>query len=218
MFRRKRTIFIGDVHGCLDELKTLIKKIDPQPKDEIIFIGDLIRKGPDSLGVNLYFKELDAISLLGNHEWSIREQLAGRCPKRSSLKEVKKDFGKHFKAFATDLKSWPVYIERRSFVAVHAGVAPGIALHNTEEWALVTIRTWDGEGHDLQHAENPHWYTFYKRKKPVIFGHWAALRGLKRHNVIGLDTGCVYGGKLTAYILPEKRFVTVKAKKKYSGI
>ena len=60
--------------------------------------------------------------------------------------------------------------------------------------------------------------NFYKKKKRVIFGHWAAMGRIYRDNVIGLDTGCVYGGALSAYIVEEKAWVSVEAQRVYCPI
>ena len=98
---------------------------------------------------------------------------------------------------------------------VHGGIVPGVALEDSDPYQITSIRTWDGVGSKLSNPDNPPWFDFYHEKKPVIFGHWAALGGIKRHNVIGIDTGCVYGKKLTALILPEAELVSVNAEKVY---
>jgi len=213
-----RTIFIGDVHGCIDELDDLLTDLNPSTDDRLIFIGDLIRKGPASRAVWERFKSLEATSLLGNQEWSVREQVTGRCPLRPSLESVKADFGEAFSAFSSDVQTWPTVIEEEDFLAVHAGLRPDQPWPETEAVDLTNIRTWDGRGHDLQNLDNPPWFYHYHATKPVIFGHWAALGGVRRPNAIGLDTGCVYGGSLTALIWPEKRYVQVKARKTYCPI
>ena len=64
----------------------------------------------------------------------------------------------------------------------------------------------------------PPWFDFYTDDKLVVFGHWAAQEGVVRENAIGLDTGCVYGKKLTALVLPERELVSVKARKQYCEI
>ena len=66
---KKRTLVIGDVHGCSRELDDLIEKLEYNPKsDELIFIGDLINKGPDSKGVFERYQSWNAKAILGNHE------------------------------------------------------------------------------------------------------------------------------------------------------
>lgn len=63
-----RTLIIGDVHGCIDELRDLLTELQYRPgADRLYFIGDLINKGPSSLEVFRYFQSLDAVSILGNH-------------------------------------------------------------------------------------------------------------------------------------------------------
>ena len=101
---------------------------------------------------------------------------------------------------------------------VHAGLVPGLHPDQTAPWDLVTIRTWDGEGEDLKNPDNPPWFDFYEGDDLVVFGHWAALGGISRSNVIGLDTGCVYGGELSCLILPERKFVRVSAERQYAAI
>lgn len=90
---------------------------------------------------------------------------------------------------------------------MHAGIRPGISLRSQASYDLTHLR----------YLENPTrpWYHDYHGKKPVIFGHWPRKKPLHLKQAIGLDTGCVYGGKLTALILPEGKFVSVKAKKIY---
>ena len=61
------------------------------------------------------------------------------------------------------------------------------------------------------------WYESYTGETTVVFGHWARPEPVVRENAIGLDTGCVYGGRLTAVILPERNLVSVPAKRAYSG-
>lgn len=215
----KRTIIIGDVHGCSEELDDLLAEIKPKESDEIIFIGDLIRKGPDSVGVwERFHKMKNAKCLLGNHEWSMREQYLGYMDFRPSYEEVKKDFGKSFKRFAEDIRSWPAYINRRNFIAVHAGLRPDLPPKKTDDFDLVTIRTWDGRGVDLQSAENPAWFKFYRDSKLVVFGHWAALGGIDKKRIKGIDTGCVYGRELTALILPDYEYVSIPARKVYCKV
>jgi bis(5'-nucleosyl)-tetraphosphatase (symmetrical) len=216
----KRTLIIGDVHGCHKELKKLLKEVKADPKsDRIIFIGDLINKGPSSKGVWDLFREMEATSLLGNHELSMLELVQGKFHKHSKYFDLlRKDFGSHFDDFAADVSQWPLWLEDHDLMMVHGGLVPGLHPDQTNPWHLVSIRTWDGTGEDLKNENNPPWFDLYEGDDLVVFGHWAALGGLDREKVIGLDTGCVYGGQLTCLILPERKFVRVKAKKAYAAI
>jgi hypothetical protein len=112
----------------------------------------------------------------------------------------------------------PVDLPTRKYLAVHAGIRPDFLPRETPIHQLCTVRTWDGLGKDLQNEQNPPWYSFYHDKKPIFDGYWAK-RGLNlRHNSIGLDSGCVYGESLSAYILEEKRIVSVPARRSYCAI
>lgn len=213
-----RTLIIGDVHGCSAELDDLLATLKPQPDDRILFIGDLINKGPDSPGVLHRFWDLGATSVLGNHELRLRE-LSQTTPKHPSVLQVKKTFGKDYNRLLKDIRTWPIWIEEADFIAVHAGLVPGKTLKESTAAELCLIRTWDGKGKNLKSADNPAWYDLYKGDKRVVFGHWAALGGLFDHpRALGLDTGCVYGGKLSAVILPEWKVVSVPARKVHCPI
>jgi bis(5'-nucleosyl)-tetraphosphatase (symmetrical) len=216
----KRTLVIGDVHGCAKELKQLLKKVKADPKqDRIIFIGDLINKGPSSRGVWELFREMEAVCLMGNHELSLLELVEGKFHKHSKYFDVlRKDFGAKFDDFVADVHQFPLWLEDHDLMMVHAGLVPGLHPDQTDPWHLVSIRTWDGEGHDLKNEANPNWFDLYEGNDLVVFGHWAALGGLDRPKVIGLDTGCVYGGKLSCLILPERKIVSISAKKSYASI
>lgn len=216
----KRTLVIGDVHGCAKELKQLLKKVKADPKqDRIVFIGDIINKGPSSRGVWEIFREMNAVSLMGNHELSLLELVEGKFHKHSKYFDLlRKEFGSLFDEFVADVHQFPLWLEDHDLMMVHAGLVPGLHPDQTDPWHLVTIRTWDGEGHDLKNEANPKWFDLYQGGELVVFGHWAALGGVDRPKVIGLDTGCVYGGKLSCLIMPERKIVSVSAKKSYASI
>lgn len=213
-----RTLIIGDVHGCSAELDDLLSELKPQSDDRVLFIGDLINKGPDSRGVVQRFWDLGASSVLGNHELRLLE-LNRTTPKHPYVLQMKGALGPDYDRFLKDIGTWPIWIEEPDFIAVHAGLVPGKSLKKSTAAELCLIRTWDGEGKNLKAAGNPPWYDFYKGKKPVVFGHWAALHGLFDHpRVMGLDTGCVYGGTLSAVILPTWEVVSVPARKVYCPV
>ena len=91
-----------------------------------------------------------------------------------------------------------------SFLVVHAGVAPGIPPHESEPRLLTKLRTWDPENCRPGDDNHPAWYELYQDSRMIIFGHWAAGGIVMRQNVIGLDSGCVYGGCLTALSWPDR--------------
>ena len=207
----QRTIIVGDVHGCIDELQQLIASLDYQPvSDRLIFLGDLVNKGPASREVFDYFTTLDAEAILGNHEWHLLEQ--SRAPTKTwpEYRVLSEAFAETFETFIKTIGTWPLFIRGEEFSVVHAGKVPGEALEDSRASDLTSIRTWGRE-------EKP-WFDYYDDPGLIVFGHWAALGGLDRPKVIGLDTGCVYGGALSALLLPERKIVRVKARKIYCPI
>jgi hypothetical protein len=216
----QRTIIIGDVHGCYHELATLLRETRANPKyDRIIFLGDLINKGPSSKGVWELFQAFHGTSIIGNHELSMLTILDGQSHRHLKyINDLKRDFGSELNDFVEAVRQWPLWIEDHDLMIVHAGLQPACHPSETDPWTLVTIRTWDGKGKDLFNTSHPAWFDLYEGNDLVVFGHWAALGGLNREHIIGLDTGCVYGGRLSALILPERRFVRVNARKTYRPI
>lgn len=212
-----RTIIVGDVHGCSDELDALLDKVAYRSADRLIFVGDLICKGPDSLGVLRRAWTLNAEMVLGNHEQSFlracRRGVFGR-----HTKAVRLQMGTDVSRWATWIESWPTYIDGGSFWVVHAGVVPGRHPKDMPRRWLTRIRTWDGRGECLDAPDQPAWFEGYHDPRLVVFGHWAQRGLVVRPNAIGLDSGCVYGGELTALILPDRTLVQVPAKKAYCPI
>ena len=204
----RRTIFIGDIHGCVDELRAMIAKLAPRPEDRVILLGDLINRGPDSAGVVAYVAEQGFECLMGNHD----HEYLSEYEESTKYKKLHRQLG-------PDLHNWlaerPLYIEDEAFLAVHAGLQPDTHPAKTRTGILLNIRTWDGEGKELNNSDNPPWYEFYKDTRPVFYGHWAR-KGLNvRHNTIGLDSGCVYGRALSAYVLETAELIQVEAAQVY---
>ncbi len=204
-----RTIFIGDVHGCLHELKSLEKELAIKREDKIILLGDLINRGPLSVETIQHVFKMGYQCVCGNHDLKYRSQ----------YHHFKTNYYKIYKKIDKKIHQWymnlPFYIEGDNYIAVHAGLAPGLRLDETDNNILTRIRTWDGQGLNLDDEDAPPWYSFYKGSKKVFYGHWAMQRLTINKKTFGLDSGCVYGGELTAYILEEKKVVQVKAKKIY---
>lgn len=213
--RLPRTLIVGDVHGCLDELKELLVKLQYEASDRLIFVGDLIHKGPYSKEVLEFVVQLNAECIVGNHE--LRFIKSCRKPESDNPETLrfKSQLGVDLDKWLKWMEALPAFIDDDEFLLVHAGVVPHQAPQNSSVKDLANIRTWDGVGNNLQVESNPPWFEFYKQSKLVVFGHWAKLGLLERENAIGLDSGCVYGKQLSALILPERKIVQVNAKKSY---
>ncbi len=198
-----RTIFIGDVHGCFDELMELFALLKVRGGDRVLFTGDLINKGPKSLEVVELVKAKHYQTVMGNHEYKLLST------QNQDGQVEKKIFGSRLPA---SLMNWisniPYFIEDENFLLVHAGFNPKFKLSGNDPATLITIRKID---------DTP-WHELYQGSKPIIYGHWAQQRLSVKPNSIGLDSGCVYGGELTAYVLEENKFVQVKAKRVYCPI
>jgi bis(5'-nucleosyl)-tetraphosphatase (symmetrical) len=262
---------VGDIQGCAPSLKALVKKIPA--KSKIIFLGDLVNRGPDSLGTLRYLKKLQEDQriecILGNHDLHLLAIDAGiRMTK--SLDTLRPILDAPDKKELLDwLRHRPMALSNGKVLTVHAGVLPQWDLQQTIEcaqevekalrkktykdflanmygntptkWsnslkgyerlrvitnALTRIRFCTPAGtmefNSKEGFENGPkgyipWFKTPKRKTKdalIYFGHWSTL-GLQRYqNVIGLDTGCVWGGKLTAMEIPDSG----KASKKLAMI
>jgi serine/threonine protein phosphatase 1 len=217
----QRSIIIGDVHGCYEELDSLLNNMSYNPvKDKLFFIGDLINKGPSSKEVFLRFKKWNAKTVVGNHELHFLKHLKKGKPYKSWVKKIIHDFGDLLDDFVADSKQWPLFLEEKDFILVHGGLIPNQSLEESKKDSrLVSIRTWDGIGKNLNNQNiDPPWFDFYSNQKLVVFGHWAELGVIKKDNVIGLDSGCVYGKQLTGLSLPDRTFYSVPAKEEYCPI
>ena len=219
--RHPRVIAIGDVHGCLDELQDLLRQCDYRPGDLVVFLGDLVCKGPDSLSVVQMAREIGAIGVRGNHDfevvrWHHAIQSGVDPPVVGS---------EHFhiasclsQADIEWMYKLPWYISSKELGAlfVHAGFVSGIRLAKQNPRLMMNMRSILPDGTvTSKFFNNWPWARLWDGPQTVLFGH-DADRGLQQYeHAIGLDTGCVYGGRLTACILPEKRLVSVSARREY---
>ncbi|KAL9187522.1 hypothetical protein ACHAXT_001625 [Thalassiosira profunda] len=216
-----RVIVIGDVHGCIDELKALLKKCDYSPGDLVVSLGDLVCKGPDSLSVVQMAREIGALGVRGNHDFEVvrwhQAIKSGADPPVIGSEH-------YYVASALDtadlkwMYSLPWFITSAHLNAlfVHAGFVSGIRLAKQNPRLMMNMRSILPDGTvTSKFFNNWPWARLWDGPQTVFFGH-DADRGLQQYeHAIGLDTGCVYGGKLTACILPERRIVSVNAKREY---
>jgi diadenosine tetraphosphatase ApaH/serine/threonine PP2A family protein phosphatase len=217
-----RTIFIGDVHGCPDELDALLVECGWQPGDRVVLVGDLVAKGPDSVGVVRRVRERGMWAVKGNHDAHVLRWRAGKMPEHKKPKPEHQ----HVLDTLSDsdwsfLQSLPLYlrIPEHNVLVVHGGVVPGVPLAKQKPELLLNLRSITSKGKPSKKMEEGvPWASLWQGPERIIFGH-DALRGLQQHpHAIGLDSGCVYGGRLTAYVLPEARFYSVKAKRVYMDL
>jgi len=220
----RRTFAIGDIHGCKASLAALLKQINPDPRhDSVIILGDFINRGPDSRGtIDLLLALRESyrnfIVLRGNHEQMFLDYLTGHDQKlflRVGGREMLTSYDAaplssndllcdpaawlppSHRSLLADLSS---FYENEHGIYVHAGLQPGVHLaQQSQQWLLWAREDFIDSSHDFG--------------KPVIFGHTPFSSPLVMPNKIGIDTGAVYGGRLTCLILPEQEFVSVPGKR-----
>jgi len=203
------TLIVGDIHGCFDELMMLLKQADYSPsKHQLIFIGDLINKGPYSLKTLKFACENKIQCVIGNHELKFIRFIEKSLHLPPKLEQLKKDMGKDLNKWLEYIKNWPTFIETENFLVVHAGVVPEEHPSQSSVDQLVHIRHWENGQMCSQDTGRP-WHEYYKSKKLVIYGHWARQGVLQKSNSLCLDSGCVYGRQLTGVLLPSKTLVQV---------
>lgn len=211
MAPQRRTLVIGDVHGCLAELRELLERANLSEQDEIISVGDLVGKGPDSLGVLRWARSTPNLRCVqGNHEARLLQAWrAGKVPReKASDAETYRQLGNAFDESMRFVNDWPHYLNEPGLLVVHAGLDPAVPLLERQSPDdLLNIRT-------LRDGITP-WYEEYHGEQLVVFGHWAKPKPVVRKNALGLDTGCVYGGTLTGVLLPERTLISVPARQRY---
>lgn len=219
-----RTIFIGDLHGCADEFRALLIKLDYNPKfDRLYLTGDSFARGPKPSETLDAIAESKAKSVMGNHDMRMlqhlsRKETASRNDEKISKSQIEtiNKMSHRLPELIDYLGSLPISVSSLGWILVHAGIDPEKGISGTSAQTALTIRTHPGPNI----PGNKKWYESYEGETLIIFGHDAKggiVRRLRngKPNAIGLDTGCVYGGSLTAYILEEDRFVSVKCAKMY---
>lgn len=216
-----RTFVIGDVHGCADELERLLVRLAPRKNDEVVFVGDLVNKGPASIEVVAIARELGARAVLGNHDELVlrccRARRAGDDEEfADGVRKIAKHLGRDDERW---LRALPLYLRLPAHraVVVHGGMLPGVRPEKQSRVHLLTMRSVRDDGTGSKRIdEGEPWGALWKGRTHAIFGH-DAIRGLQLHpRATGLDTGCVYGGHLTALVLPGHEIVSVKAKREYA--
>jgi bis(5'-nucleosyl)-tetraphosphatase (symmetrical) len=252
---------VGDVQGCLEPLQRLMAEVQFSPsRDRLVLLGDLVNRGPDSLGVLRLVRRLDnaADALLGNHDLHLLAVAHGarKLKKGDTFGDVL-DAPDHA-AWIDWLRHRPLALVCQGWLCVHAGVAP--------QWSTAQTLALAGELHTLLQSENlaaflpqmygnqpdlwrdglqgaerwrcainvftrirfchadgrmdfdmkesagqapAHllpWFALPERRSAsqrIAFGHWSTLGLTVTPHLLGLDTGCVWGGRLTAACLRE---------------
>jgi serine/threonine protein phosphatase 1 len=192
-----RLLAIGDIHGCLQQLEELLARVAPTFQDQMVFLGDYVDRGPASAGVLDSLIEFGrsfpaTVFLRGNHEQMFADYLDGLDPAAFLLNGGLKTLGSYH-----ERGLWPVPQSHRDFldtlvdcyqtddcIFVHAGLRPEVPIAEQDTSDLLWIRR------DFIDSD-------YDWGKIVIYGHTPLEQPFLGETRLGLDTGCVYGHRLT---------------------
>ena len=264
------TYAIGDVQGCFDELRALLTKVQFAKRDRLWFVGDLVNRGPKSLDVLRFVRDLGerAVVVLGNHDLHLVTQHEGFAKPRKDDTFTDVLEAPDRRELVDWLRARPLMHVEADHAMVHAGLLPQWSIARAlglagevqsalkarsyreflasmyggkpDEWrddlkgwdrlrvivnAMTRMRFCSPEGRmDFQAkgAKAPKGYRPWfdlrsKEKQRLVFGHWSAL-GLKvTERLAGLDSGCVWGGKLTALRLEDRTLHAVPCRGYQAG-
>jgi protein phosphatase len=223
---------VGDIHGCYDELTELIAAlgyVDGKHAQgrKLVFLGDFVDRGPKSVDVLKLVmrlaKDEGAIAVPGNHDVKLVKALRGANVQLThglgetmeQLKDEPQEFKQEAASFLNDLVSHYILDDGRLVVA-HAGMKAemqGRGSGKVRDFALYGETTGETDEYGLPIRYN--WASDYRGRAMVVYGHTPVLEAEWVNNTINIDTGCVFGGQLTALRYPEKELVSVDAHARY---
>lgn len=226
-----RHIFIGDIHGCYDELVKLLARASVTAKDRVIALGDMTRKGPAADRCLALWRDRGYLAVLGNNDATLlhrSERRGSRWLAPSADRRVLRD-----RALLDHMRDWPLYLDfpEVGIVAVHGGVLPNATQFDASlappEAALELRRIrrdasgqWTPVSKREATANDPFWADVWNGNRRVVYGHTPRREAREHPRALGIDTGCVYGGKLTAAIFESAdswRVVSIPARERYAS-
>ena len=236
---------IGDVHGCFDELLALLERLGyevetrtesdggidysashPQGR-RAVFVGDLVDRGPGVVRalklVMSMVTDGSALCVAGNHESKLARKLQGRnvqvthglAESLAQLDMESEVFRQQALSFLDGLISHYV-LDDGDLVVAHAGIKSeyqGRASARVRDFCLYGETT--GEKDEFGLPIRANWAAEYRGKATVVYGHTAVVEPEWLNRTINIDTGCVFGGKLTALRYPERELVSVPSARVY---
>ncbi len=198
----------------------MLDLLQPTRDDAIVLIGDLVNRGPDSQRVVQRAREIGAHALLGNHEWHLLSH------RRQHKPVMLKDYD--LVTLGTlDPGDWD-YLERMTLTCyapaydtlfVHAGLLPDQPWQEQNVSVVTDVQVIDSQGMPRRRSDSPrspHWSQLWKGPPFVVYGHTPRRNVRRTDSTLGIDTGCVHGGHLTAYVLPEGAIHQVRARHRYA--
>jgi protein phosphatase len=228
---------VGDVHGCLEELLELMAAlgyiverqngdfaVTPPLGRKLAFVGDLVNRGPATVGVLRLAMSMvcagQAFCVAGNHDLSLLKAMSdSTSPAAPFLAQSLEQLGREPKEFRAQAEAFlaglPIYslFDGGKLAIAHAGLKEwmlGRSSVEVSQFALLGETT--GERDEFGVPIRSNWAADYHGKTLVVYGHTPVAEPLWQNNTVNIDTGCVYGGRLTALRYPERETVSVLAR------
>ena len=216
----RRIIAIGDIHGCLLSLKKLVELINPEPGDQLVFLGDMIDRGGNSKKVVEYLIKLRSLYschfIMGNHELMFLDYLENNDSVewlanggQAMLKSYRSREGLFFPEKHLDFfRSCQYFIETEHYFFTHGGLDPELSVKDNLRYYKPEEFCWQRMHLQQSFLESQN----YRWEKTVVCAHTTVSEPVLLDKLIAIDTGCVYKdnvllGKLTAVVLPERRII-----------
>ncbi len=228
---------IGDIHGCYEELKLLLAKLGYEEKAglyyhpagrRLAFLGDFCDRGAENIAalklVMRQVKEAGALAVPGNHDAKLLRYLNGKNPSmqhgfdktEAEFAAADPAFKKEAAEFIDSLISHYV-LDDGKLVITHAGIKEeyiGRTSACIREFCLYGETS--GEPDEYGLPQRIDWAADYRGRATIVYGHISARKVVAKNNTYCIDTGCAYGGKLSALRYPEREIVSVPALKQYA--
>ncbi|HTX90390.1 MAG TPA: metallophosphoesterase [Anaerolineales bacterium] len=208
------TLVIGDIHGCYDELQALLDKAGLGSDDDILAVGDIVDRGPETPQVLDFFRNKPNVrSLMGNHERKHVRAGRGEIQLSVSQRISQVQLGEAYPEAVKWMGGLLIFLNLPDAIIIHGYIEPGLPLQ--EQNPSVLCGTMGGERILRDHYDRP-WYELYTGDRPVIVGHKNYTDSdqpfIYRDKVFGLDTSCVMGKSLTGLLLPSFRIFSVPSR------
>jgi len=231
------TVAIGDVHGCLAELDDLLKLLGRG--HDLVFVGDLVDRGPDGVGVVRRVREIGARCVQGNHDekhvrYARHEAKRREDPEYKNPMRFSPERAAEHARLGDDALAWlaalPLWLDLGGgWMALHAGCAPKKRVRRQKPYVLRHCRFVDDAGAMIGGIRCPAnarpWAEVWPGPESIVYGHMVhGLEGPRidrpRDGVVcaGIDTGCCFGGRLTAYFIETGEIVQVPARAQYATL
>lgn len=227
---------IGDVHGCHEELVLLLERLGhgvggtleaptftPAEGRQAVFVGDLVDRGPANPAVLRLAMAMarsgGGLCVKGNHDHKLARKLAGRDVTIAfGLAESLEQLGKEPPAFLEEVRAflhglpYQLLLDGGKLVVSHAGLRESLhGVDSKRSRALCLYGETTGEKDERGYPVRLDWAADYRGAPSIVYGHTPIQEALWRNRTMNLDTGCVFGGALTAVRYPESEVVTVPA-------